>query len=99
MLAYLQRDRVHAGGSSQDGRFFPWTCLVYPLAYADIYYLDCMLCPTLWVIFLYREIRAHFLGRTIYIEEHISGHILVTITLTDIILGTKVQYNKKHIMT
>ena len=28
-----------------------------------------------------------------------NGHISKTITLTDIIPGTKVQYNKQHLMT
>ena len=28
-----------------------------------------------------------------------NGHISQTITLTDIIPGTKVQYNKRHLVT
>ena len=31
--------------------------------------------------------------------EGTNGHISLTITLTDIIPGTKVQYNERHLMT
>ena len=36
--------------------------------------------------------------RQINVKKLTNGHISQTITLTDIILGTKVQCNKRHLM-